>query len=911
VFERRGRVTIYKRPEKNGYQLEDNKSVYGMCERDGDNDIVILGEAPGEQEDYQGVPFVGRSGEFLDVGLSKAGIDRRNCWVTNTITKRPPKNDYSSYEAQECWEYQKDGFWQELQDLKNTRHAKVVLALGNNPMRALGIEGNISENRGSVYEIHLDSRRVVQPNQTAFNTILVVPTYHPSYILRARNFKKNKDVKVDILNIWQSDLVRAREIAEKGWVRLRENFNIHPTVQEVENFINTCLKENKLVAIDTETTGLDYYADRGRVFVIGLAMDDQNAISVPMFKYGGGEYWKEHDKAHVKTLLNRLFTKGRLMFQNTLFDSGWLMREGYSFNWSSVEHDTLLLHHALDPELPHNLGFIVSKYGTTSYWKGNVINRKGGLRDVPDKELRTYNLRDCVVLHQVLGPMLEELKAKGLEDIYHNESLKLLAPIYEMIDTGVVVNEKKLKTWKGTLEEELEQLNHKLHSLAKLPKEFELNDTNLRLFLFNDKTCKKFELTDYYTDTLTLEKSTDEKLQKKGKRQRATKKFKEAQYIYKLVKDTKPLWIPKGFRGRKTKGGLFKVDDMGRLSLQRHAQNRLSDISQFKRQTEEIAQEKENIHALLTWLDTYNQYAKTNKMLTTYTNIPISPDGRVHTRLIIHGTVTGRLASREPNLQNQPKRNKTARLHFVAPKNYSIVSFDYKNLEAFTMGYETGEERIIEVLETGDLHDENTKALFGLKPTDKEWAIARRAAKTFQFGLIQYGGSPEEIYRKIIIEVPQLALTRARFDELYDRYMAHYTSLAKWRKNIEDTVPTTRVISTFMGRKRYLYGSERDIIKEALNFPNQGGAAHVINRCLIDIQEALVRERTKGLCARLQMQLHDDVRSECWTEHVGRLVKLVQPIMEQEFDFYGRRVRFKVNVEVGPSWGELEEWKSN
>ena len=226
MFKQKRNGLVYERRAKPGYQLEDNPHVYGRVQNPGDGvEIMLIGEAPGATEEQTGEPFTGASGKFLNYGLGEADIYRPVCWTTNTITHRPPGNKYDSYEAQECFSAQEDGFWSEINDVVERFPIKVILVLGANAMHALGIEGSITQNRGSVYRLDYKNRRIVEPNEQAEQEVLVLPTFHPSYIMQKRGYTRT-GARVDLLNIWQGDLRRAKEISLGKWRLMREDFSL-------------------------------------------------------------------------------------------------------------------------------------------------------------------------------------------------------------------------------------------------------------------------------------------------------------------------------------------------------------------------------------------------------------------------------------------------------------------------------------------------------------------------------------------------------------------------------------------------------------------------------------------------------------------------------------------------------------
>ncbi len=175
--------------------LQDRKKVLGFTER-GKGKIIILGEAPGKEEDETGFPFVGPAGRLLDVMLKDVGIDRDECWVTNRILCRPPNNNFQSEEAREAVGCCSNGLFTEFQHLNNQGY-ECILVLGNNALGAFGLRG-IGRWKG---ELHM-----------SFDAGLkILPTYHPSYILR-NGGKKLQETQSDLWLSWKEDFQKVQGI---------------------------------------------------------------------------------------------------------------------------------------------------------------------------------------------------------------------------------------------------------------------------------------------------------------------------------------------------------------------------------------------------------------------------------------------------------------------------------------------------------------------------------------------------------------------------------------------------------------------------------------------------------------------------------------------------------------------------
>ena len=170
-----------------------NKRVWGEGEYFGN--IIICGEAPGADEDKQGRPFVGRAGKELDKALREVEIPRRNNWITNVLSCRPPENNFNHSSSVVARNKCYSGFQQEFNFLKSGGKDefsgfKVIAVLGLNASRYFGIMGSMKEIHGKEFD---------------WCGYKVIPTYHPSYIIRSHS--------KEIRDSWIKDLTTIRDTA--------------------------------------------------------------------------------------------------------------------------------------------------------------------------------------------------------------------------------------------------------------------------------------------------------------------------------------------------------------------------------------------------------------------------------------------------------------------------------------------------------------------------------------------------------------------------------------------------------------------------------------------------------------------------------------------------------------------------
>lgn len=326
--------------------------------------IMIVGEAWGEAEEDAGQPFVGPSGRLLKGFLSQVGIRYSDAYATNVFNLRPkPANDIKSLCGPKSegirWmpmlssgKYINAKYEPELNRLfEEIAHVRpnVILALGGTATWALFGKGGIKYSRGTTaYTTGECARRV------GFQT-KVLPTYHPAAVLR--EWKLRPVVISDLAKVQrESSFAEVRRPEREVW--------IEPTLEDLITFERLYIHPRSELSIDVETKG-------DQITCFGVAPDPHHAIVVPLFtREPVRNYWPTFEE-EVKALewIRRICMKPNAKIgQNFLYDLRFLW-ERYGIPVANIEHDTMLAHHALQPEMEKGLGFLGSIYTDESSWK--------------------------------------------------------------------------------------------------------------------------------------------------------------------------------------------------------------------------------------------------------------------------------------------------------------------------------------------------------------------------------------------------------------------------------------------------------------------------------------------------------------------------------------------------------------
>lgn len=275
--------------------------------------------------------------------------------------------------------------------------------------------------------------------------------------------------------------------------------------------------------------------------------------------------------------------------------------------------------------------------------------------------------------------------------------------------------------------------------------------------------------------------------------------------------------------------------------------------------------------------------------------------GRIHTSFVLTGTATGRLSSRNPNLQNIPIREQEGRRirsAFVPASGNVFVSADYAQIELVVLGHLSGDPGLSAAFREGrDVHSATGAMIFGVQP-EQVSAEQRRIAKTINFG-VMYGMSAFRLSR-------ELKIPRADAEHFIERYFATYSRIKEFVDECVEQAKRTGYTETLLGRRRALpelssrnrterQGAERI----AVNTPIQGTAADIVKRAMLRVDKRL---REGSLVARLILQVHDELMIECPSGEESAVRAILQEEMPSAVTL---DLPLKVSIESGASWGDF------
>lgn len=388
----------------------------------GNAKLMVIGEAPGQEEEMAGRPFVGMTGQIVRSTLKDNGIDDSEVFFTNVLKYRPPDNVFRlhhrlgiNYDENVEW------MWKEIKEVS----PNCILALGNEALKALTHHTGIKKYRGSILQ--------------AVNTgTKVVPSIHPSAFMRtgdkgALPYSTRDYCSIDYDKAIRQSLFSELRLPTRTLEIARDSLQLYRFFRQYE---------------DKEICSVDIEVIKCIPTCIAFAFNRHHAISVPLLPsiYPSMrmaefvEMWKMCDEVLARV---------KICGQNFKFDELKIlrvlgMRIGDKLDWSDLANtnrmwwETSFMAHTLYPEFPRSQEFLASIWTDEPYYK-DEYREFDSKRDSYERVL-SYNAKDAAVAYEIGEEQDKELQERGLADYYYN-FIRHLHPLYvEIEDTGMAID---------------------------------------------------------------------------------------------------------------------------------------------------------------------------------------------------------------------------------------------------------------------------------------------------------------------------------------------------------------------------------------------------------------------------------------------------------------------------------------
>ncbi len=297
------------------------------------------------------------------------------------------------------------------------------------------------------------------------------------------------------------------------------------------------------------------------------------------------------------------------------------------------------------------------------------------------------------------------------------------------------------------------------------------------------------------------------------------------------------------------------------------------------------------------------EYRTTQKLLSTYAEPLLKlakrdEQNRIYTSFLQTGTATGRLSSKEPNLQNIPTRSELGRKvreAFVAKEGYKLLSIDYSQIELRLLAHFSQDKALLDSFNQGvDIHMATAIKLFG----EQEAAAKRNYAKSVNFGIL-YGMGAKKLS-------DELGITSKEAKEIINAYFENFPTIKAFLAKIQEDVKSIGYVETILKRRRIFdyenaTGMQKAaFLRESVNTVFQGSAADLIKLSMVEIERFIKEEKIDGA---MLLQIHDELIFEVKEEIVEEVGEKFKHIMENIMEL---SIPLVCSVNIGNSWGELK-----
>ena len=599
------------------------------------------------------------------------------------------------------------------------------------------------------------------------------------------------------------------------------------------------IRQSKIVAIDTETTGLDEMADK--LVGISLSTAKNQACYIPLrVNEEGIDQHKLLSDELVRRMLNEcLSPEIRVIGQNFKFDYKILCNWGLKV--PNIYFDTMIAAWLLDSSHPVGMDALAVRYlgiepihfkdllpktrkkapKKTLENKEHAAN-KPCFADVPLTLAVQYAAEDADITWQLYETLAPKLEQQGLSSLFFELEMPLLRILGNMELRGIGCERSELESYSAELKKELEKLEEQVQSLSE--ETFNLNSPQ--------------QLSQVLFDKLRLP------------------------------------------AGKKTKTG-YSTDN--------------SILEKLRHQHPIIA-------PLL-------EYRRLNKLYSTYVKaLPqlIQPTTkRIHTHFSLIGAETGRLSSKDPNLQNIPVKDaagRRIRRAFQPKPGWGFFSADYSQIELVVLAHLCADPGLCRSFEQGtDIHRQTASELFAI-PSEAVNDDQRRIAKSINFGVI-YGMSAFRLSQ-------DLGIPRNAAKGFIDTYFRKFSHVQGFITQTLQKAEQQGFVETLSGRRREIrqLRSNNKIERShgermAVNTVVQGSAADIVKRAMILLDAEFAKRSGNGWQSRLLLQVHDELIFEAPLHEKEALESLVLDVMENAWEL---EVPLRVVGEwSSQSWGEL------
>lgn len=843
--------------------------------------IMFVGEGPGEMEDIYGVPFYYRApaGQELDRLLATIGLSRQNVYITNSVKCRPPKNrDPKPEEAAACRGWLID----EIERIR----PKIIVPLGAVATRNFMGDVDMEAVHGIPFDVRI--------SELDFSTVLV-PVYHPAAGLRSPEFALKCVMDFQGVGATLRGTITPAHFRDP--LAGSETYGILRSPAALKDYVGSA----KILAMDTETLDYNYTP-----YMASISTSP-----------GTGQVILAEDTDTIQALAQIVADPSIItLIHNSLFDLFVLDRLKI---FPANIRDTMIMAYLLQSE-PQGLKSLAFRF-----WGMNMKDYDDMLA-LASADLAEWYLRLVLTYSWPEPDKIMQIKPGGKIHFKQPQNIhKIVTRIFNDQEKGKIGREDFWRRWhKLDTEETSRGLVASL--IGEMPR------GNLSMIPEADAVWYAARDADA---TIRIYPQLWSRIADANMEQ----VFELDQSIVPVVKDMMETGIAPDLAEMRRLGERFGTR-MRELEAQIMEHGHLINVGSWQ-QVADLLYNKLDLkvpagkhgqsgtptddktlakivadHPVVPLIREWRGYSK---LKGTYVdNLPkwLASDGRIHTTITITRTATGRLASKDPNLMNQPTRSedgKAIRKAFVAREGAVFVCNDLSGIEMRVLAHETGDPKLLRIFKEGlDLHSMTASGIFDLPIENLDEMLHRYPAKRVGFGVV-YGITADGLREQLImIGLDPLYWTVYKCQQLIDDWFALYSDVEVYMHDLLAFALRHGYVSDMFGRRRYLAtirsSSRRaraEAARQAGNMPIQSGAAGIFKKGMANIKPIYKDFQKQGYICDPVIPIHDDLVFEVAEDLVHVWVPLIQDIMEHSVTL---KVPILSEAKVGKVWGSTEKY---
>ncbi|MMZ43620.1 DNA polymerase I [compost metagenome] len=861
--------------------------------------IMVVQENPFERESIRNEYMGGKAGKLFKTALAEVGIDLDDVYYTavvkcTTPDDRMPLGD----EVKACQDY----LFAEIEVIK----PEIIIPTGNMSMKALmGVTG-ITKHRGKMIEK---------------DGIKYFPIIHPNLVLKQPKYMEffSKDM-INLSSILNGETPRDVVVYERERLYCE---TYESAVAEIQRLMD--LPSGSRVVVDLEATKTNPFitqvngvSDKTRTLfpdsvntkISAIGFSDRPGYGCAIPLYHRETPFPNYIIGSIVKLLRALFSRTDIEFtaHNSKFEMKWLKAQ-LNIMVANMSWDTMLMHYlaVTEEKGTHGLKDLAWTETDMGGYDDAMDEYKpkgedeGNYDLIPWDILKVYLADDCDVTFRLLIKFLPLIQENPeLQWLWDNIMVPGYHTLHDIEMNGIKVDMEWLDFLCEEYPKELERINEKLHQFPEVI-EMEREWQQMWAERCAIGAIKKADRTDEQQRKFEKYKKYDPS--KGGTTFNFGSRQQLGELLFGRLDLSTPILTDKGEEHVK----------LGGMPGPEHYSTNDDSLKILAEQ-----------HPIAAILQEFRKVNHLNNNFVTGLRAMLDPEGFVHPNYNIHGTVTGRLSSDEPNAQQFPRKVNDMMLfqywHEIKKLFVSrfgdegvIVQFDYSQLELRILAVFSQDKALIELYRSGaDLHKAIAADAFGV-PIEEVTKDQRTASKKVQFGIV-YQESAKGLSEALRSEGIDMSVDDC--ERFIAKYFKRFPDVEKWIRDIKRFAKNNKYVKTLTKRIRHLMAldsTDRSVASEAerqaVNAPIQSTGSDCTLMSLIIINSWL---KENGYRSVICITVHDSIVLDCPKDEVIVVAKKVKHIMEnlaeynEFYEFLGD-VPIVSEMEIGYSYGEAFE----